>query len=992
MQNNLPTKKLNAAQEEAVSHVKGPLLIVAGAGTGKTTVLVERIIRLLASGAAKLDQILMLTFTEKAAGELEDRVLKTLPYGSFDAPISTFHSFCEKLLRDRGLDMGLPADFKLLTESEQWIFFKRNIDAFDLDYYRPLGNPTKFIHELLRHFSRLKDENIQPEEYLAFADGLELDLDRIPDSKSRNKNQGSKQRNKKTGLGLEKARIIELAGVYHRYNQLLLDNGSLDFGDLICYSIELFKKRPNILGEYRSRYQFLMVDEFQDTNWAQYELVKMLSAPENNLAVVGDDDQAIYKFRGASLSNIMQFKEDYPSCREVVMRENFRSGKLILDASYRFIRNNDPNRLEASLGINKALISTRESDGSVRCLRFNTRQNEALFAAAAIREIKSKDEDVQWRDFAVLARSNDTAAQFASELVRASIPVGLVSQRGLYLKPAVVDVLSYLKLLDNYHESSSLYRILTLEPFAIGHSEIVALNYFARRKLWSLYDAVKQAEAVRDISPASVLILSRLRSLIEKHSKIAETSLPSRLFLEIYKDLDFARRWDRDRDSDKFSLMHQLYARIKDFEMTLSDARLKDLMEYFTLEAEAGETGPLNAQFEDDNTVRVMTVHAAKGLEFKHVFVVDLVDKKFPTVARSEKIPVPDVLVREKLPEGSSVHLEEERRLFYVAMTRAKDTLVLTCARDCNGAREKKPSRFLQEAGFGDPETVQGKSAANELETDLKALEITNSDNCRERFNLPDKFSFSQLEAYSNCPLQYKFNFLLRIPVPEKPALSFGRTMHSALKDLFLHTIYGMKAQSALFEPATDTGAPPRPTIAQAFAIFDKHWSDSGYMDKRERDEYRKKGREILKGLIARMESEGWPETRFLEKSFTVRIGSHYFKGAIDRIDRISETEVGIVDYKTGQPKDDLEFENKRQLILYKVAVEQGMGMKAGKLSYYYLENNTPVSFSAGEKDIARLFEFIDKNVRGIESCDFTPSPGPLCKYCDFKDICEFRK
>ncbi|HQB51009.1 MAG TPA: UvrD-helicase domain-containing protein, partial [bacterium] len=264
--------ELNSAQRQAVEHGTGPLLIIAGAGTGKTTVLVNRLLHLIMSGQAKPEQILLTTFTDKAASEMEERADRLLPYGYTDLWIQTFHSLGERLLRQHGLDIGLPTDFKLLNDTGQWILLRKNLDLLQLKYYRPLGNETKFLRDLIKHFSHLKDENIEPADYLEYVEGLEV----VSSDEAQ---------------VMEIERLKELAQAYQVYNQLLLDNSYLDFGDLIRYTLKLFRQRPNILAQYRQQFRFVLVDEFQDTNWAQYELIKLLSAPDNNLTVVGDDDQ-----------------------------------------------------------------------------------------------------------------------------------------------------------------------------------------------------------------------------------------------------------------------------------------------------------------------------------------------------------------------------------------------------------------------------------------------------------------------------------------------------------------------------------------------------------------------------------------------------------------------------------------------------------------------------------------------------------------------------
>jgi DNA helicase-2/ATP-dependent DNA helicase PcrA len=348
-------KNLNNEQLAAVKYTDGPLLIVAGAGTGKTTVITRRIAHLIEQNLAKPEEILALTFTDKAATEMQERVDLLLPIGYVDTWISTFHSFCERILKNHALDIGLPNDFELLDGTKQWMLVHKNFEKFDLDYYRPLGNPSKFISALLSHFSKCKDEVITPEEYLKHAEELTLFSDSpqpLPnpplkkgggDAVASSSSPFEERPGEVPKIDLiEISRLQEVANAYHVYQKLLLDNSCLDFGDLINYTLELFKKRPNILKYYQNRFKYIMVDEFQDTNFAQYQLVKMLAGENQNIAVVGDDDQSIYKFRGASFSNILKFKDNFPKLKEITLVENYRSTKNILDLSYKFIQQNNP--------------------------------------------------------------------------------------------------------------------------------------------------------------------------------------------------------------------------------------------------------------------------------------------------------------------------------------------------------------------------------------------------------------------------------------------------------------------------------------------------------------------------------------------------------------------------------------------------------------------------------------------------------------------------
>jgi DNA helicase-2/ATP-dependent DNA helicase PcrA len=1010
--------KLNSEQKKAVEHRAGPLLIVAGAGTGKTTVLIERLLFLIENKLAKPDEILITTFTEKAAGEMEDRADKLLPLGYFDIWISTFHGFCERILRENALDIGLPGDFKILTQTDQWILVRKNLEKFDLDYYRPLGNPTKFIHELLRHFSRLKDENISPNEYLRYAEELEQDNDgmlsgvkknpkfeslnpkQIQNSKFKNQNDNSpysgtrKLKIKKENIeieikGIEAGRIIELANAYHVYNQLLLDKGYFDFGDLISYTLKLFNERPNILKIYQEKFKYIMVDEFQDTNWAQYELIKMLARPKNNLTVVGDDDQSIYKFRGASLSNIMQFKDDYPEAEEIVLTKNYRSSQLILDKAYKFIKHNNPNRLEIRLGIKKELISEAKIQADVKHLDFTTGDDEARGVAQEILNIKNKDPETRWSDFAILVRANDTAEKFINELTILEIPNQFVSHKGLYLKPLVMDLVAYLKLLDNYHESSALYRVLSMEQFKVGHEDVININKFARHKVWSMYEALKNIEAIPNVSAESIAHIKKLMLLVSKHSVLAKSEKTSKILISFIYDSGLLDNLDYDRDVELFAYLNQFYKKIKNMEEDLSNAQLKEIVMALDMEIEAGETGSIRFDYDDEEAVKIMTVHAAKGLEFKNVFIVNMVDKKFPTIARGEKISIPDALVRERLPEGD-IHTEEERRLFYVALTRAKERLYLTSAKDYGGARDKKPSRFLVEAEVlaevKDVKSIRKVKKENDLTRDIEMMGKERKVSIKLDY-FPDKFSFSKIEAFNNCPFQYKLNFILGIPVLEKISFIFGKVMHNTLYDFFA-SLFIEKKQQDLFSSSAKKKLPSQEELLK---IYERHWKEDGYASKEQREEYKKKGRAMLIKLFEKYETEGWPKVLYMEKKFSLKIGDYIFIGTVDRIDELADGSLEIVDYKTGAPKTKLDFDGKKQLILYKMAVEELLQKKVNNLSYFYLETGEKMTFSASDKDMEKLKIEIFQTAEEMKKGEFPPKAGFLCAYCDFKTICEFR-
>ncbi|MEA3249455.1 MAG: ATP-dependent DNA helicase [Patescibacteria group bacterium] len=969
-------KGLNPEQEAAVTHDDGPQLIVAGAGTGKTMVITRRIAWLVATGKAKPEEILALTFTDKAAEEMEERVDKLMPMGYVDLWISTFHSFCQRILQDYGLHIGLTDDARLLNEVDQYLLIRNSFDRFDLDYYRPVGNPTRFVQALLKHFSRAKDEVVTPEEYVEFAKNRALDKDRSG-------SDGAE----------DDSRLQELADAYHTYQQLLLERGEMDFGDLNMYVLDLFKKRPAVLNELRQRFKYILVDEFQDTNWAQYELVKALAGDERNITVVGDDDQSIYKFRGASISNILQFKEDYPDSAECVITTNYRSLQKVLDTAYNFIQLNNPNRLEVKLGgedgkgMSKRLTADRDGRAEVAHLHYATLKDEVQQVIGTISKIKEGAGEIAWSDFAILVRSHSHAEPFVAELQRRGIPFQYLALKGLYGKPVVLDCINYLKLLDNYHESSALYRILSSPVYSLPGADLIELTHIAdNRKGESLYDAIKRRHELKDLSAEGLGVLDRLMRNLAEHSQsvrkegvlnIAKRFLYESGYIEQLKSYDTLEK------EENVNLIRQFLERIKRHEERHEDATLRSFMQELELERESGDMGTLAF---DVNTgpdmVRVMTVHSSKGLEFPYIFIVNMVDQRFPTNRRGGEIELPDELTKEIIPEGD-MHLEEERRLFYVAMTRAKDGLFLSSAEDYGGKRKKKPSRFLVELGFD--KTPIAPSV--QLLEDMKPKpEI---DSGPPEYRPPSSFSFSQLEAYTKCPYQYRFAHVLRLPIFGKASMSFGKTMHATLEKFMTELVVrDGSEQENLFGDDGSGGVPV--SQVELLEMYEECWIDDWYPGPKEKEEYRDLGKKMLVSFYESVTADR-PKPHLLEQAFKIKIGGQTFRGKIDRIDSLPDGSHEIIDYKTGKPKEKLSKDDKRQLLLYQLAAGRVLGLKPTRLTFHFLKDDSRQTFIGADKDLSALEGEVEEIVAKIIAGDFTPSPGMQCKYCDFRGVCEFK-
>ena len=351
---------LNPDQLRAVTHGSGPLLVVAGAGTGKTQVITRRIAWLIATRRARPSEILALTFTDKAAEEMAVRVDQLVPYGYTDTAISTFHAFGDRLIREYALELGLPTDLRVLSRAEVVIFLRERLFEFELDAYRPLGDPTRFLSALATLFSRCKDEDISPADYLAHADRLTAEAALVAEAVGIAEPASTElARDAAAGDAEEARRQSELARAYGTYQTLMAANGCIDFGDQVALALRLVRTSAEARTTIAGRFRYILVDEFQDTNRAQAELVAALAEGHRNVTVVGDDDQAIYAFRGAAVDNILAFQDRYVGARTVVLRRNYRSLAPVLDAAYRLVRFNDPDRLEVKAGVVKRLRPQR---------------------------------------------------------------------------------------------------------------------------------------------------------------------------------------------------------------------------------------------------------------------------------------------------------------------------------------------------------------------------------------------------------------------------------------------------------------------------------------------------------------------------------------------------------------------------------------------------------------------------------------------------------
>lgn len=629
---------LNNEQREAVFQTKGPVLILAGAGSGKTRVLTHRIAYLIDEEQVNPYNILAITFTNKAAGEMRERVDQLVGYGSESIWVSTFHSTCVRILR-RYIDrLGYDTNFTIYDADDQKTVMKEVCKRLDID--------TKRVKEktILGVISQCKNELVTAEEYEF-------------------KVQGDFTKKK-------------MALAYKEYQNILKASNALDFDDLIMKTVELFKTCPEVLESYQNRFRYIMVDEYQDTNTAQFMFIGLLAnTKERNLCVVGDDDQSIYKFRGANILNILNFEKVYPDAKVIRLEQNYRSTQNILTAANEVIKNN--------VGRKRKSLWSERGDGSLLQLKqFENGYEEAEFVAKDIAK-KKEEGDLQYRDFAILYRTNAQSRSFEEQMVARNIPYKLVGGVNFYARKEIKDILAYLKTIDNARDDLAVKRIINVPKRGIGLTTINKIQDYAYEHGLTFFDAAARVEEIPGMARSVAKIKGFVTMIAVERSKLAAKAS----IMEILQDImdntayeDMLRDEGEEEAQARLENIDELISKVAAYEEEVDEPTLGGFLEEVALVADVDRLE------EDTDRVVLMTLHSAKGLEFPHVYLVGMEDGIFPSY----------MTITSDDPE----EIEEERRLCYVGITRAMNELTLSCARvrRLRGENQyNKPSRFLKE-------------------------------------------------------------------------------------------------------------------------------------------------------------------------------------------------------------------------------------------------------------------------------------------------------
>ena len=631
---------LNPPQREAVMQTEGPLLILAGAGSGKTRVLTHRIAYLMDEIGVNPWNILAITFTNKAAQEMRERVDKLVGFGSESIWVSTFHSACVRILRRHIDNLGYSTNFTIYDTDDQKSVMK--------DVCRKLNIDTKVYKErsLLAQISHAKDELLTP-------DDMEL------------KAAGDYNMKK-------------VASVYREYQATLRKNNALDFDDLIVKTVELFQNCGAVLEYYQERFKYIMVDEYQDTNTAQFKFISLLAQKYENLCVVGDDDQSIYKFRGANIGNILGFERIFPEAKVIRLEQNYRSTQNILNAANRVISNNTERKV-------KTLWTENEEGSKVHFRQFFNAYEEAEYVAGEISKAK-RDGICSYRNCAILYRTNAQSRIFEEKFIAANIPYKLVGGVNFYARKEIKDLLCYLKTIDNARDDLAVQRIINVPKRGIGATTLGRVQDYADNMGISLYEALRVAEEVPSIGRSASKIDSFVTFIQTLKSK-AEALTVEEILQEVIDSTGYVTELeaeDTDEARARIENIDELISKTVAYQEAMEEqnlpATLSSFLEEVALVADIDTVDP------DQDYVLLMTLHSAKGLEFPYVFMVGMEDGIFPS--------------HMTISYGDGSELEEERRLCYVGITRAMKELTLTCAqqRMIRGETQyNRVSRFVRE-------------------------------------------------------------------------------------------------------------------------------------------------------------------------------------------------------------------------------------------------------------------------------------------------------
>jgi len=954
-------------QRQAIERVHGPMLVVAGAGTGKTTVLIQRIAHLVRENHARAAEILAVTYTDNAAKEMQDRTQSEAGRSLSGLRVETFHAYCNNLLIRNRRNFGVLDDYDL------WIYLRKRIRQLNLEHFVIPANVGKFLHDLLDFMRRCQDELVGPEKYAEYVRRLErgeLPIPRVCKSKDADALSDDEVL----------ARCREIAGVFTKVEQMLAADNLGTFGHMITRAHQLLKSDSDLLARERQNARFLLVDEFQDANFAQVKILQLLTGEEQNVFAVGDPDQAIYRFRGASSAAFALFRHAFPAAKVVVLEKNRRSTTPILKCAHALIRQNPdifPTRKEIAYR-RSPLISARDEEAGTQGKPLPHAPVEAVLFGAKGKDLECSDavevirrhrrqSRCKWKDIADLYRQHLHRNELVEELGENCIPYS-IENMDVMDTPEVRDLFACLGGVVSSRDDASLFRVAAMPQFAIDPEKLRA----GIRGLPRDQESGGVASVLEKI-PGGSAVLARLQ---EVRDEIARTSAKSHAALEI-----ISRAFGFDRSAPPLAAVLEFVDRWESKPIT-EHGHVAELLDYLDYFREAGGAIPMTTP--DVDAVRLMTAHTAKGLEFDHVLILRANSNSFPSSFRESLVEFPrELRDRDSVAQEDdrTLHDEEERRLFYVAMTRARDSLTIYAKRG-TGKADPTPPGYLREL-LKDPTLAPylRQRPASGFQTDLFAhaadaghvpTGVTAWIAMPPASNLHSRLSASAVQTYERCPLQFKLDREWKIPGETPAAMQYGGSIHRVLRAYYDSVRFG------------------RPMTEEALIeFFRTDLTAAKIQDPYQHDLYLQQGVEQLREFLAATRRNPSPEVLHTEEFFEVKIGETTVAGRIDRMDKLPDGRVVITDYKTGKPQSQEDADESLQLSIYAMAACEKWNYEADHLVFYNLEENSSVVTRRGEVELQAAQARVAEVAADIAAGKFDPKPSfGACRICAYRSLC----
>lgn len=981
-------KKLNKAQKEAVDAIEGPVMVIAGPGTGKTTILTLRIANILKKTDTRPENILALTFTEAASINMRRKLSETIGSRAYQVVINTFHSFAESIIRKYPEEFPRIIGSRPIGEVDQISILESLIDSTLLKILRPYGDPYLYTKDISSNIATLKREGLSPEKFGKLVKEEEENFRKIPDlyhekGAYKGKMKGEYQKLEKM---IEKNK--ELADIYKIYQEELFKNRFYDFSDMIMEVLKAVEKSKLLLQVLQEEHQYILVDEHQDTNNAQNKIIELLvsyHAPEPNLFVVGDEKQAIFRFQGASLENFLYFKNLYKNAKLITLSENYRSTQGILDSTHGLMP--DSFLLKAN---------TKHKFEKIFIYPFEAPESETYFVA---RDIKRKISDgVAPEEIAVLYRNNEDAFAVSNLMKKIGVPHQIESDLDLFGDKNVKKLMIILRAINNFGDDRAVADFLHIDLLNVEPLDVYRLIKSASlKKKYTLFDMLSKPDSFKDLELQSIKSFKNAFKKLSYWVKKSKNSDLLSIFETVVRESELLKSILESPDAEqKFDSLNSFFDEAKNLVLRKPDATLEDFFTYIETIKKHNLFIKKKRMHKNKGMVRLMTAHRAKGLEFEYVYIIKAYSGHFGDKHSLERLRLlPSVyMISDKKIEVVNDNADE-RRLFYVALTRAKKGINITYSKTGEDGRELLPSSFLGELKPEFVEILDTSAQEKEYQGDRK---INFEPEVEEKNNLKDKnfirelfvaqgFSPTALNNYLECPWKYFYQNLVRIPSASTKPQSYGTAVHGALHDFF----------DRMREEEAD-----KEFLLESF---------EGYLNKeglRERDtvELLEKGKKTL-ALWYDAYKKDWNENVWTEFRINGILLEENIRltGVLDKIEFIDDNVVNVIDYKTGKPKTRNELLGKtknadgnyfRQLVFYKVLLDRfengKLKMQSGIIDFIEPDEKEKLHkeiFEISKEDTEMLVQKIKQVAGEILNLSFwnTRCDKKDCEFCSLREM-----